>query len=138
MAEDCVSWKKDALVVLLSCSTCLKLQLDEHMTCRILIVEDDPKMVTSLIDVLHRELGEVDVLVSGFEEAPGKIADEMPDVVVLDIFDDQIAEHPEDAVKPTWHFVWDKHFCPVVFHSAHDLPEYKNLNHPFTRYEIKA
>lgn len=95
-------------------------------------------MAASLADVLRRELGEVDVLVSGFEEAPRKIADIMPDVVVLDIFDDQIAEHPEDAVKPAWHFVWDEHFCPVVFHSAHEVPEYRDLKHPFTRYEIKV
>lgn len=109
------------------------------MTCRVLIVEDNADMAASLTDVLRRELGEIDVIVvNRFAEAPGKIAAETPDVVVLDIFDDQIEEHPEDAVKPAWRVIWNEHFCPVVFHTAHEVPEYQNLKHPFTRYEIKG
>lgn len=109
------------------------------MTCRILIVEDDPVMATSLTDSLKRELGEVEVIVvSDFEKAPSEIACAMPDVVVLDIFDEQIEQPAKDAVMPAWLVVWNEHFCPVVFHSAQEDEEYKNLNHPFVRYEIKA
>ncbi len=108
------------------------------MSYRIVIVEDSPEMVESLTEVFRRELGEVEIVVSGFDNAAQRIADAMPDVVVLDIFDDQVEEHPEDAVKPAWHYVWKEHFCPVVFHSAHEVDEYRRLGHPFTRYEIKS
>jgi CheY-like chemotaxis protein len=108
------------------------------MSYRIVIVEDSPEMVESLTEVFRRELGEVEIVVSGFDNAVQRIADAMPDVVVLDIFDDQVEEHPEDGVKPAWHYVWKEHFCPVVFHSAHEVDEYRRLGHPFTRYEIKS
>lgn len=109
------------------------------MNWRILILEDDVVMAESLTDALRREFGEIDVtVVSRFEEAPSKIAAVKPDVVIFDIFDDQIEEHPEYAVKPAWLAVWNEFFCPVVFHTGHEVPEYKNINHPFARYEIKG
>lgn len=130
---------KDASVVLLLSSTCLKLQLKDHMTCRILIVEDDEGMAQSLTAALCRELGEPQIFViNNFKDAQSQIAEKMPDVVVFDIFDDQIEEHPEYAVKPAWLFVWNEFFCPVVFHTGHEVSEYRDLVHPFVRYEIKG
>lgn len=109
------------------------------MSWRILIVEDDAAMATSLEAALRREFSGIEVtVVSEFKEAPSMIATVKPDVVVFDIFDDQIEEHPEYAVKPAWLAVWNEFFCPVVFHTGHEVPEYKNINHPFVRYEIKG
>lgn len=111
---------------------------ERPMNYRIVIVEDSPEMVESLRGVFQRELGDVELFVSGFQNARAQISATMPDVVVLDIFDDQLEEHPEEGVKQAWDYVWDEHFCPVVFHSAHEVPEYQNLKHPFTRYETKG
>lgn len=109
------------------------------MSWHILIVEDDAAMATSLEDALRREFTEIVVtVVSVFTQAPSKIATIKPDVVVFDIFDDQIEEHPEYAIKPAWDTVWNEFFCPVVFHTGHEVPEYKNINHPFARYELKG
>lgn len=107
------------------------------MTCRILIIEDDPVMADSISQTLKRELGDVKIeLESSFKNAPETLAATMPDVVVLDLFDD--SEASEEPVKPVWAVIWEKHFCPVVFHSAHDIEEYRTLSHPFVRYEIKG
>jgi hypothetical protein len=108
------------------------------MSYRIVIVEDDARMIASLREVFQRELGEVEVFESNFLTAPTRISVTLPDVVVLDIFDDQLQEDREEAVKPAWNYVWDKHFCPVVFHTAHEIAEYKDFKHPFMRYETKG
>ena len=109
------------------------------MNWRILILEDDKVMAESLADTLRRELGEPEIFsVAKFDEAANKIITVKPDVVVFDIFDDQVEEHPEYAVKPAWQAVWDEYFCPVVFHTGHEVEEYKSINHPFVRYEIKG
>ncbi len=111
------------------------------MTCRILIIEDDAGMAASLEDTLRRELGEgkIEVIhVDDFGKAPNEIANRQPDIVILDIFDEQIEQPAKDAVKPAWDTVWAAHFCPVVFHSAQEDQDYKSINHPFVRYEIKG
>lgn len=107
------------------------------MTYRIVIVEDSPVMIASLTEVLRRELGNPEIFSSGFADALTLIAEVMPDVVILDILDDQVEEHPEGAVKPAFQYVWNNHFCPIVFQSAQEVGEYQRLSHPFTRYEIK-
>lgn len=108
------------------------------MHWNIVIVEDSQEMIESLTAVLSRELGEVSVIGVGFGQAADRIAELMPDVVVLDIFGDELDEQPENAVVPAWDYVWNVHFCPVVFHSAHDVAAYRNLEHPFARFETKG
>ncbi|TKB75209.1 MAG: response regulator [Nitrospira sp.] len=109
------------------------------MDWRILIVEDNAVMAESLKQALLRDLGEAVIeIVANFAEAPKIIARIKPDVAIFDIYDDQIEEHPEAAIKPAWQTVWNTHFCPVVFHTGHEVEEYKNIGHPFARYEIKG
>ena len=107
------------------------------MIYRILIVEDDAKMIESLHGAFGRLLGNVEVFSSGFADAAEKIAETLPDIVVLDVYEDQVEGHSVEAIEPTRRYIWDEHFCPVVYHSAHDFPEHLRQNHPFIRYESK-
>mgnify|MGYP001604817104 CR=1 FL=1 len=107
------------------------------MTYHILIVEDDATMIESLKSAFNRLLGQCEVNSCGFANAAERIAETLPDVVVLDIFEDQVEGISVDAVEAPWCYIWDQHFCPVVFHSAHVVAQYQSLSHPFIRYELK-
>lgn len=108
------------------------------MIYRILIVEDDSKMIESLQGAFARLLGNVEVFASGFANAAEKIADTLPDIVVLDVYEDKVEGNAVEAIEPTRRYIWDEHFCPVVYHSAHDFPDHLRQVHPFIRYESKT
>lgn len=107
------------------------------MTCRILIVEDDDNMIESLKGAFSRLLGQSQVSSCGFANATETIAKILPDVAVLDIFEDQVEGDSIEAVDPPWDYLWNQHFCPVVFHSGHVIEKYQSITHPFVRYEFK-
>ena len=107
------------------------------MIYRILIVEDDAITIASLKGAFNRLLGEVEVFSSGFATAIDTIAETQPDAVVLDIYEDQVEGHSVEAIEPTRRHIWEEHFCPMVYHSAHDMPAHLREDHPFVRYEPK-
>ncbi len=57
---------------------------DEHNAKKILIVEDDPYMITNLVELLGFEGFEVKGLSDGLQ-APGQVRSYMPDLVLSDI-----------------------------------------------------
>lgn len=108
------------------------------MTCRILIVEDDNNMIEILKEAFSRLLVDCEVFPCGFADAAQKIAEILPDVAVLDIFEDQITGESINAVQLPLAYIWNQHFCPIVFHSAHPLEQFSSDNHPFVRCETKG
>ena len=94
---------------------------------KLLFVEDDSQAIEPLIDLLvDKELIEPEPPVEKFDKAIETIKDVRPDVVILDIFDGDLADQKNEGQKPL-DFIRDKHFCPVIIYSARpEEIEYEN------------
>jgi CTP synthase len=102
----------------------------------VLIVEDNKTMVETLKAALAGADANLDVRDTSFGDAPAVVRQTLPDVIILDLFLDNVGDY-EAAAKPTWDLVLSDHFCPVVIHSAHEEETYKGYQHPYVRYERK-
>ncbi|SUS03573.1 conserved hypothetical protein [uncultured Defluviicoccus sp.] len=102
----------------------------------VLIVEDDQTMFELLKASLAAADATLDVRHTSFGDAPASVRQALPDVIILDLFLDNVGEG-EAAAKPTWDLVLREHFCPVVIHSAHEEEAYSGYQHPYVRYERK-
>ncbi|HEV2327655.1 MAG TPA: hypothetical protein VGY56_02575 [Verrucomicrobiae bacterium] len=101
---------------------------------RLLIVEDNAAVIELLREQLSNAFPRLDIRDSGFKNAVDMLAEFRPDIVILDL-----AEGIGDtnAATPSWDFVWERHFCPIIIHSAYEAADYMR-NHPFSRYERKT
>jgi hypothetical protein len=106
------------------------------MCAVVLIVEDDIKMVELLQAALAAD-NTLEVRHSSFGDAPATVRHALPDIIILDLFLDNVG-NDEAAAKPTWDLVLTDHFCPVVIHSAHEIETYSDYQHPYIRYEGKG
>jgi len=95
---------------------------------KILLIDDEPDSVKSVIDELQANLPDTACYLADFENAATQIASTQPDVVVLDL----MKKTPEgglvnegDAIGLD---VWKHRFCPLIFYTAsvEDPDEYKH------------
>lgn len=104
---------------------------------KVLLVDDDPTSVETLIEDLETEIG-VDSRTVGFNAAEVELLEFLPDVVILDIIQGPIAEN-DRAGLANLEFIWDTCFCPVVVYSAGPLDIDEEIGaHPFVRLEQKG
>lgn len=101
---------------------------------KLLIIEDEEHMVELLKSEISNAIADVECHSSDFTDAEGRIGEIQPDVVVLDLL---LAGNNAEAETPgldTREFIWDKHFCPIIVHSAdpshHDD---SSEEHPFVK-----
>ncbi|MEW6363127.1 MAG: hypothetical protein AB1714_00660 [Acidobacteriota bacterium] len=108
------------------------------MRFTVLIIEDDPTMIDSLRSVLETRLDDVKVEGTGFEKARTTVESLRPDAVIMDVFEDQTGSTA--SAGATWEHIWDVHFCPVVVHSARDMPTFLEgkQQHPFVCFQPKT
>jgi|GEM_PF-1471933 len=105
------------------------------MPYQLLIVEDDAKIIQALTEELNQAFGdEMDVRDCNFKEALDRVRTLRPDIMILD----QHEGVAEDAARPIWDYIWEKHFCPLIVYSAFDFAGYGSIDHPFSHYEAKG
>jgi hypothetical protein len=105
------------------------------MRFKLLIVEDTPAIIEVLREVLGKAFPKSEIRDTGFKGAPAELEWFRPDVVILDLAEGVAGI---DAASKSWDFVWKRHFCPVIIHSAYDSSAYEPQNHPFRKYERKT
>lgn len=100
---------------------------------KLLFVEDDQEAIKPVLRLIKEKKENVCCEVSEFRTAEEKISSFRPDIAVLDLLvrgtsqDEDIAE----GLK-TREFIWNKHFCPIVVHSAQpDIHDDECESHPF-------
>jgi CheY-like chemotaxis protein len=85
---------------------------------RVLVVDDDPDSVLTLIQAFDEDglrHWECD-----FGAAQAALTDYMPDLVVLDLQDQQVQPAAVDAGNTVYEeLIWKSHFCPVVVYSGY-------------------
>ncbi len=87
---------------------------------RVLLVEDDPDSVASVLDSIKANIQDAVTKFVNFDLAELTIGSFLPDIVVLDIARGNPAEGDAAGVQ-TYEFIWRKRFCPIVVYSA--MPE---------------
>jgi len=111
------------------------------MKLKVLIVEDEEVMANLLEEKIAERLsalnhGPTFERCKKIAESESALIDYRPHIVTLDLKDD--ANDNILAAKPTWEFIRDKHFCPVVFFSANALPDgFPDGTDPFAQYLSK-
>jgi CheY-like chemotaxis protein len=115
--------------------TCRQQAEEIYMRCRLLIIEDTQAIIDLLRDALLATFPELDICDCGFKKATDELERFRPEVVILDLSE---GTTDGDAAHPSWDFIWKRHFCPVIIHSAYDASGYQPQNHPFSRYERKT
>jgi CTP synthase len=103
----------------------------------VLLIEDDNTAAETTKDTITAKLPDVNVVVEGdFKQAEQRLDEVLPDMVVLDLYDDP---HQAPAGNPVWEKLWKAKFCPLVFHSAHDEPGEPAVppKHPFVKFVKK-
>lgn len=105
----------------------------------VLVVDDDAAVAETLAGAIRDALPAVQCgTETDFDVAMRRIADERPDVVVLDLRKDAV---PEDVPgKRAWGEIWEKRFCPIVIYTAWggDLDPPVPPNHPYAKYVTKG
>ncbi len=105
---------------------------------KILIIEDDKKVVDIFRKILSDEKLTWNLKAIPFKYAKEKLVAFRPDVVILDIFDGEPNSN-NVAGEKLYSFVWEEHFCPIVVFSARlDLTEVKDIQHPFSQFVEKG
>ena len=105
---------------------------------KILIIEDDKKVVATIRKILKKEKSTWILEEVSFDDAKEKLVSFRPDVVILDIFDGEIDEKNVAGDK-LYSFVWDEHFCPIVVFSAGlDEISIGDIQHPFQQFVVKS
>jgi hypothetical protein len=105
---------------------------------KILIIDDQKVPAENLKLAIDTEFkGGTTLTHDMFDTAFDRVEQEMPDVVVLDIFADPNLEDNEgDKVRAK---LWERHFCPLIIYTAKPLPEHAELaKHPFVRLHAKT
>jgi hypothetical protein len=108
------------------------------MKLKILIVEDEGPIgdllqaaITTRLNGLQHEV--IVRRCPSIPQSKSALEDFRPHIVTLDLKDDSTDDM--SSGKPAWEFIRDKHFCPVVFFSANDLPEgFPDGTDPFAKY----
>lgn len=99
---------------------------------QLLFVEDDERAIRHArrkVEELHND---VECEVKSFQEAPGWIAENPPDIVSLDLVLDGLSGEAQIAGQPIYESIWDNHFCPIIIYSAQPEAEEDNRPaHPF-------
>lgn len=104
----------------------------------VLLVEDDAGAAETCRATINGKLPDVEVEVEpNFGKALDRVKTVLPDILVLDLY-----EHPEDDPpgQPIWGQVWVNKFCPIIFHTGHELPDDPQVpnDHPFIRSVTKG
>ena len=109
------------------------------MNIRILIVEDEDVIGDLLEGAIKNRLAAHAPSVERCKSIPtsGEALQEFrPHIVTLDLKDE--TSHDIAAGKPAWDYISNRHFCPVVFFSANDLPPgFPDGNDPFAPFLSK-
>jgi hypothetical protein len=99
---------------------------------KILLIEDEPESIETLVEELKRKFEGSRCEVKGFEEAESHLRNFLPDLVILDIFRGSAAADGDTKGLENYDFIWNECFCPIVIYSA--CPQYvstKIQEHPF-------
>ncbi|MDP2916226.1 MAG: hypothetical protein Q8O91_12350 [Candidatus Aminicenantes bacterium] len=103
----------------------------------ILLIEDARDEAETIKDSISKKIPGVCVEIeSDFKKANLRVEEVLPDMVVLDLFEDP--SEPR-AGYPVWEKIWRVRFCPLVFHTAHEKPEEPAVpsDHPFVKFVQK-
>ncbi len=83
---------------------------------KVLFIDDDPTSVAPAKRSLERHGYSCGM--ATFAEVNTCLADETPDVVVLDIIEGAITGDPQTPGKDVYEMIWSTHFCPLIIYSA--------------------
>lgn len=105
------------------------------MPVSVLLIEDEvPAFET--IQATCADIAGVSLSVEpSFNNALTRIRRDSPDIIILDLFENAL---DQDRGTPIWEQIWQHQFCPLIFHTAHELPATAPAVHPFVKYVRKA
>ncbi|MDE0133113.1 MAG: hypothetical protein OXQ32_12760 [bacterium] len=88
----------------------------------IAFIEDDEASVKPVLNMILREEPDVNIQTFDFDAAAQGIRSFRPDIVILDLWEGEIAESSNRGSEHL-DFIWNQQFCPVIIHSANpDIP----------------
>jgi len=105
---------------------------------KVLIIEDLDEVADQLSrSIVQKVPATIIVREKNLKNGPARLAETMPDAVVLDLYEDALGL--ADGYQ-TWSAIWQTRFCPIIFHTAHDKPSDPPLpeNHPFVEFVKKG
>ena len=105
---------------------------------KVLLVEDDSGAAETCRVTIEEKVPDVEIqVVPDFANALEQVRTVLPDILVLDLY-----EQPEDEPpgQPIWGQVWMNKFCPIIFHTGHELPEDPQVpnDHPLLKSVTKG
>jgi DNA-binding NarL/FixJ family response regulator len=106
----------------------------------VLMIDDDADLAETVGNYLTGANPEIKfVSETDFKQAPQRIREVRPDVVILDWFQGSPATG-EEAGKDVWKAIWKAWFCPVVLYSAGDVDVAEEVteDHPFVKTVAKG
>jgi len=101
-----------------------------------LMIEDEAASAETVIKTIQEHVPELRVeLETDFSKAEARIKELLPDVVILDLYQEDATQEGAAAGAPVWTHIWQDRFCPLVFHTARELPEEPRPpdDHPFVK-----
>ena len=98
----------------------------------VLFIEDRPDTIRPVKQLIEQDEPDIKcILHPSFQDANSEIEATRPDVVILDLLNDAASPAREEGVS-VYEFIWKKHFCPIIVHSAQpDILEQEAREHPF-------
>lgn len=105
----------------------------------LLIIEDELAFAESVKVAIEEISSSITTEIRDFEPGLAELADILPDVIVLDIFDDIPQKDQKEGLK-IWEKIWKDTFIPLIFVSAARLERYIELaeKHPAVEYIVKT
>jgi|GEM_PF-1187397 CTP synthase len=110
---------------------------------RILIIDDEKEHA----EVVKQSINEkwppsvADVTIeSDFTKGVSDLSSSRPDVIVLDLYQGNPAQHSKKHGELIWKDVWEKHFSPVIIYTAGEAELGPRIppNHPFVKVITKS
>ncbi len=105
---------------------------------KILIIDDQTVPAENLKLAIEAKFASSTTITHNmFDTAFDRVEEEMPDVVVIDIFaDPNLDQNEGDKVGKK---IWERHFCPLIIYTAKPQPSHEELaKHPFIRLHAKT
>jgi hypothetical protein len=98
------------------------------MSLRVLFIDDEPDNVIPAREELKISFPEAESEVCDFGRASEKIGSFEPDLIILDLMENQIGAAQVNSGRPIEVHIWEQRFCPVIFYTASE--EGPQIQHP--------
>ena len=101
---------------------------------RILLIDDQPENVQSVLDEIMQKLAGSDCKVVDFGKPEADIESHNPHIIILDLLQGTGAERKEVGIA-TGTYIWGTRFCPLIYYTAAPdlVAEQSAAKHPFIK-----